>query len=76
MRVDEIALLMGAGDIRQAVVLPAPMKDGKWVIQFERKNSEVVPLTAQRANVRHFSSLDSAWKVLTELGFSSALIQR
>ncbi|OED44684.1 hypothetical protein ACH42_07025 [Endozoicomonas sp. (ex Bugula neritina AB1)] len=76
MRIDQIALLMEAGDIRTAYLLPAPLKAGKWTIQMERNNGEQVALTAQRANVRHFSSLDSAWKVLTELGFSSATIQR
>ncbi|MGI9278018.1 MAG: hypothetical protein ACR2PX_00050 [Endozoicomonas sp.] len=76
MRIDQIALLMEAGDIKSAYLLPAPLKEGKWSIQFERKNGEQVPLTAQRANVRHFSSLDSGWKLLTELGFSSAIIQR
>ncbi|KEQ11266.1 hypothetical protein GZ77_26310 [Endozoicomonas montiporae] len=76
MRIDQIALLMQAGDISTAYLLPAPLKDNKWTIQFERKNGEQVPLTAQRANVRHFSSLDSAWKILIELGFSSAVIRR
>ena len=76
MRTDQIALLLGANDIKNAYLLPAPLNEGKWLIQFERKNGEQVPLTAQRANVRHFSSLDSAWKVLTELGFSSAVIRR
>ncbi|WP_257282326.1 hypothetical protein [Endozoicomonas sp. ISHI1] len=76
MRIDQIVLLMQAGDIKTVYLLPAPLKENKWTIQFERKSGEQVPLTAQRANIRHFSSLDSAWKILTELGCSSAIIQR
>ena len=71
MKVDQIALLRSAGDISQARVFPAS-KEGKWMIEFQRKGGAREPLTAQRNNIRHFSSIDSAWKVLSTLGFAEA----
>lgn len=76
MRIDQIALLMGAGDIIAADIHAAPLKPGKWQIDFSRKGGERLPLTAQRGNTREFSSIDSAWKVLSELGMASATIHR
>lgn len=74
MRIDQIALLIGAGAITGANIYPAPLKPGKWFIEFIRKGNERIPLIAQRGNIRNFASLDSAWKVLHELGIGSATI--
>ena len=74
MRIDQVALLIGAGAITGANLYPAPLKPGKWFIEFVRKGNERIPLTAQRGNIRDFASLDSAWKVLHALGIGSATI--
>lgn len=71
MRVDEIALLRSAGDISGCRIVPGDVR-GKWMIEFKRKGGEIIPLTAQRNNVRQFSSVDSALKVLVTLGFKNA----
>ena len=74
MRIDQIGLLIGAGAITEANLYPAPLKPGKWFIEFTRKGNQRIPLTAQRGNIRDFASLDSAWKVLQELGIATATI--
>ena len=74
MRIDQIALLIGAGAISGANIYPAPMKPGKWYIEFIRKGGERIALSAQRGNIRDFASLDSAWKVLNDLDIRTATI--
>ena len=71
MRIDQIGLLHSAGGISQACIVPGTAP-GKWSLVFRRNNGESEPLTAQRSNVRQFSSIDSAWKVLVTLGFTDA----
>ena len=75
MITDQIALLFQAGDITQATVTRAPLREGKWTVQFERKSTkEIIPLTARRNNIRHFASADSAIKILNDLGMKNASI--
>ena len=72
MNSDKAKLLIETGNITGAVVTVAPLVPGKWVVQLNRVGGEIVPLTARRENIRQFASIDSAVKVLNELGLKTA----
>ena len=68
MKIDQISLLVEANHIKKAHLSPAVMTKDKWILSFERKNGQLVTLHTQRKNVREFSKMESAIKVLNELG--------
>ncbi|MFK0573094.1 hypothetical protein [Endozoicomonas sp.] len=74
MNTDKAKLLVETGNITGAVITAAPLVAGKWVVQLHRVGGDVVPLTARRENIRQFASIDSAVKVLNELGCKTATV--
>lgn len=74
MQLNQVSLLLEANDIKGVIVTPAVMHAGKWIISFERGNGQCFTLTARRDNIRHFASVDSAIKVLKELGITTAVV--
>ncbi len=74
MTLSEIELLLSSNDITKVIVTPAPVARNKWNILFERKNEQVVPLTATRANIRNFASIDSAVDAIKPLGVSTITV--
>ena len=74
MQLNQVSLLLEANDIKGVIVTPAVMQVGKWIISFERRNGQPFALTARRDNIRHFASVDSAIKVLKELGITTAVV--
>ena len=72
MHLDKIGLLLESNNITRVMISSAVTVPGKWMVQFERKGGEIVPLTARRDNIRYFASSDSAIKILKELGCTSA----
>lgn len=74
MQLNQVTLLLEANDIKSVIIAPAVMQAGKWIINFERGNGQSFALTARRDNIRHFASVDSAIKVLKELGITTAVV--
>lgn len=70
MQLKELQLLFHSGNLKGCDVVRAPLSPGKWSISCNRKNDVPVMLMAQRGNVREFSGLDSALKLVMEIGFN------
>ena len=74
MKIDQVSLLIEANHIKRAIISPAIMSQGKWILSFERKNGQLVTLHAQRKNIRQFARIESAVTVLNELGIKAVEI--
>ena len=72
MQVFEIISLFDNGVIKHATILPCALRDG-YYIDFELKkgDNETLTTTRDKDEPRHFSSVDSAIKVLLRIGFKN-----
>lgn len=68
--------LFSADALKNAAVVPEPMKEGKWIIQMEARQDIWVTTTLEnrRGSVREFSSIEAAIKTLGDIGFKKAAI--
>ena len=69
MEEKEAAIRLDAGQFKQAVVTPAPMVSGQWVLQLERKDKSIAMVSRQRGGIRYFKTIDAAYRVALKIGF-------
>ena len=67
---DRARLLFESKVLKHAQIFPAETP-GKWSVQFRHSNGQHLILTAQRHNIRQFSTVDSAVKTLAKIGFAT-----
>jgi hypothetical protein len=65
----EAAIRFDSGQFKRAIVTPAPLVQGEWVLQLERKDKSTAVISRQRGGVRHFKTIDAAYRTAIKIGF-------
>jgi hypothetical protein len=68
----EILMLMRLGNIKSAVLLPVRSNDAEaFVLELTLENGTTEVMCTEKKQIREFKSLDSAYKMLGDLGLTS-----
>jgi hypothetical protein len=74
MDLGEIRLEFEAGRLKEAVIEPAPGRNG-WVLRFKDASGSLVSLAAAGEAERVFHSLDAATRLAQEIGFHTVHVE-
>ena len=72
MRLAELRLLFEKGLLKSCQIA---RNSGKWIITILMENDVPVALVAQRGNIRKFVDINSAMKVINEIGFKEFMVK-
>ncbi|HDZ55294.1 hypothetical protein LCGC14_0393390 [marine sediment metagenome] len=78
MSVDLSAMrkLFEFGALKAAIVAPAPMEDGAWMIMVERADGQRDPMTIARSSrIKGYKSLEAAAADARRVGFGEVRVQ-
>ena len=74
MEEKEAAIRFDSGQFKRAIVTPAPMTQGEWILQLERKNKSTAIISRQRGGARHFKTIDASYRVALKIGFRTITV--
>jgi len=74
MQLDQVKLEFEAGRLREALIEPAPDRNG-WMVLFREDRGQIVRLTDHRGAERVFHSLDHATELARGIGFETVSVE-